>query len=205
MPQWNSRLLSADHPSATSGTRANMESSLSGLHPVGHRRGASQLSEADVLQNAYNIPVLCSRETNANAKQNQDGQRPSRHGRSMSHPFPSIFAGKKKRDGESSAMTHEVPYCVESLAQSSQSPAKPTSNKSASAADRDLRTGKCMTCDSTVRWPRELKVFRCTVCLTINDLASVSFKGRRGGESLSSSHVAHEPEGSSSHGGQTGT
>lgn len=27
-----------------------------------------------------------------------------------------------------------------------------------------------MTCDSTVRWPQGLKVFRCTTCLTINDL-----------------------------------
>lgn len=27
-----------------------------------------------------------------------------------------------------------------------------------------------MTCDSTVRWPRDLKVFRCTICLTVNDL-----------------------------------
>ena len=31
-------------------------------------------------------------------------------------------------------------------------------------------TGKCVTCDSTVRWPQDLKVFRCTTCLTINDL-----------------------------------
>lgn len=31
-------------------------------------------------------------------------------------------------------------------------------------------TGKCMTCDATVRWPQGLKVFRCTTCLTINDL-----------------------------------
>ena len=27
-----------------------------------------------------------------------------------------------------------------------------------------------MTCDATVRWPQGLKVFRCTTCLTINDL-----------------------------------
>lgn len=34
----------------------------------------------------------------------------------------------------------------------------------------DLATGKCMTCNNTVRWPRNLKVFRCTECLTVNDL-----------------------------------
>lgn len=30
-----------------------------------------------------------------------------------------------------------------------------------------------MTCDSTVRWPQDLKTFRCTTCLTINDLEPV--------------------------------
>ncbi|KAK8024746.1 ubiquitin protein ligase [Apiospora arundinis] len=34
----------------------------------------------------------------------------------------------------------------------------------------DFRTGNCMTCGGLVRWPKELDVFRCTICLTINDL-----------------------------------
>jgi len=37
-----------------------------------------------------------------------------------------------------------------------------------------------MTCDSMVRWPKELKVFRCAVCLTINDLKPVVLEARRG-------------------------
>ena len=36
--------------------------------------------------------------------------------------------------------------------------------------EKDLVTGKCLTCDSLVRWPRQLDVFRCTVCLMVNDL-----------------------------------
>ena len=36
--------------------------------------------------------------------------------------------------------------------------------------EKDMVTGKCATCDSTVRWPRHLDVYRCTVCLMINDL-----------------------------------
>ena len=36
--------------------------------------------------------------------------------------------------------------------------------------ERDLVTGNCVTCDSSVRWPRYLDVFRCTVCLMVNDL-----------------------------------
>ncbi|RPA97119.1 HECT-domain-containing protein, partial [Choiromyces venosus 120613-1] len=34
-------------------------------------------------------------------------------------------------------------------------------------------TGRCMCCDCTVRWPSNLNVFRCTVCMTINDLKPV--------------------------------
>ncbi len=37
-------------------------------------------------------------------------------------------------------------------------------------ASKDFVTGTCMTCGSLVRWPRELLLFRCTICLTINDL-----------------------------------
>lgn len=30
--------------------------------------------------------------------------------------------------------------------------------------------GQCMCCDSTVRWPSNLSMFRCTICLSVNDL-----------------------------------
>jgi E3 ubiquitin-protein ligase HECTD2 len=46
--------------------------------------------------------------------------------------------------------------------------------------EKDLVTGKCMTCDSMVRWPKNLHVFRCTVCMTINDLKPVVLEARRG-------------------------
>lgn len=35
---------------------------------------------------------------------------------------------------------------------------------------KDFATGNCMTCSSLMRWPKELKVFKCTICTTINDL-----------------------------------
>jgi E3 ubiquitin-protein ligase HECTD2 len=37
-------------------------------------------------------------------------------------------------------------------------------------AGDDMVTGKCITCNSTCRWPRHVQVFRCTICLTVNDL-----------------------------------
>lgn len=39
-----------------------------------------------------------------------------------------------------------------------------------------LITGKCATCGSSVRWPRHLHVFRCTVCLMVNHLKLASAK-----------------------------
>ena len=37
----------------------------------------------------------------------------------------------------------------------------------------DFASGRCMTCDSDVKWPKEIDVFRCTVCHTINDLKPI--------------------------------
>ncbi|KAI5855906.1 putative ubiquitin-protein ligase [Tricharina praecox] len=37
-------------------------------------------------------------------------------------------------------------------------------------ASAELKTGQCMCCDSTIRWPSNLPNFRCTICMTINDL-----------------------------------
>lgn len=172
MPQWTPRLLSSQR---TTETHPNMDPSLSSFLPNPHRRAPSQLSEADVLESASNIPVLLTRDLAASYVQDRDGQqRPSRHGRSMSHPFPSIFHSRKKRDGSTTVMAFDTSRSEGPSCAASQSPAKVVPSKSSKAADRDLRTGKCMTCDSTVRWPKELKVFRCTVCLTINDLMPLS-------------------------------
>lgn len=179
MPQWTPRLLSPHRASETQ-PGINLDMSLSSFLPTTHRRAPSQLSEADVLENASNIPVLHPRESLASYALDADGlQQPSRHGRSMSHPFPSIFQSKKKRDGSSGALVNEAAPVEGSCYTLSKSPSKAAQNtRSTKAVDRDLMTGKCMTCDSTVRWPKELKVFRCTVCLTINDLIPLSTSRR---------------------------
>ena len=47
--------------------------------------------------------------------------------------------------------------------------------------EKEFVTGKCVTCDSLVRWPRHLDVFRCTVCLMVNDFkpgARLTIEGR---------------------------
>jgi E3 ubiquitin-protein ligase HECTD2 len=98
---------------------------------------------------------------------------PSRraHSRSISHPFPSLFGGSKRPDkrigrelfldSTDDEVTHHM------RGSRSNSPHKQSLRAPLS---EELVTGKCMTCDSTVRWPRTLKVFRCMICLMINDL-----------------------------------
>lgn len=97
--------------------------------------------------------------------------RPS-HGRSYSHPFPSIFGSGRKADKMS-----EYDYNDNSLGVLTESPfvSTPMDHMTANETsleneEKDLVTGRCFTCNSLVRWPRRLDVFRCTVCLTVNDL-----------------------------------
>lgn len=101
-----------------------------------------------------------------------------RHTRSMSHPFPSLFSSKKKKSGpitradddsesDSGGAAGPPPNMRGKLP-----PNRGHRNRS-SAGSRDFVAGNCMTCASLVRWPRELHVFKCTICLTINDLQPI--------------------------------
>ncbi|KAI9931736.1 putative E3 ubiquitin-protein ligase [Aspergillus wentii] len=99
---------------------------------------------------------------------------PSRHQghtRSISHPFPSPFGKRRNR----SISTREFLDSDDDDDEVTFTPAPlPTSPKGKPLPrlppGEELVTGKCMTCSSTVRWPRNLNVFRCTECLTVNDL-----------------------------------
>jgi E3 ubiquitin-protein ligase HECTD2 len=147
----------------------------------------SRVTEENLLEHAYGIPTLSHGTAWSHSSK---PRRTASHGRSMSHPFPSLFTGRKKAQGDSGAG-------FESTDEDSISPtlARNTSlNPSAKqirVPDKDLMTGKCMTCNSMVRWPKDLKVFRCTVCLTINDLKPV-FLGARSGDGHRA--VKHGPQ-----------
>ena len=104
------------------------------------------------------------------------GSSRSGHGRSVSLPFPALFSTKKKhpvRDlphhqsqAEASDEVHRLlPQSAKVNQASRIMPTHTTQN-----AHRDLATGTCVTCGSLLRWPRELSVFKCTICLTVNDL-----------------------------------
>ncbi|PKY04369.1 ubiquitin-protein ligase [Aspergillus campestris IBT 28561] len=86
----------------------------------------------------------------------------SRHNRSQKEDF---LDSDDDDDDDSDQVTY-LPL-PDSLASLSTSPHKGLPRPSPA---EDLTSGRCMTCNSTVRWPKHLKVFRCTECLTVNDL-----------------------------------
>ena len=160
MPSWSSRLLSG-HPSSPANARTDGVASNVGATTVTTAGDASQYT-------AESRPRLDS---------NTLSPRPGQHGRSISHPFPSILGGSKRIERKA---VSQIPPPAELDIQelddetlgftpgwnSAQTP----NHKASMPADKDLVAGRCATCDTSVRWPRHLDVYRCTVCHMINDL-----------------------------------
>ncbi|RDL40376.1 putative ubiquitin-protein ligase E3A [Venustampulla echinocandica] len=169
-------------------SRNELSSTPAGGHSVSPVRASparSRITEADILESAYGIPTLPvpSRELHgpSNGTATTSNPRRATHGRSMSHPFPSLFPGKKKQlSDKAGGPGFESTDDDSGSSHFAQNPSPISSIRQGKLPDRDLTTGKCMTCDSLVRWPKELKVFRCTVCLTINDLKPITLEARRG-------------------------
>lgn len=128
------------------------------LRSLQHPQGDSSSSEDDIISKPK--PV-------------------SKHARSMSHPFPSLFSKKKKNAAAAAAAAaaagNELGY-DDDVGDHDHSTKIYSSSSQAANANRaasgpaESATGHCMTCASHVRWPKDLQVFRCTKCLTINDL-----------------------------------
>lgn len=124
-----------------------------------------------------NHSVIPSRSPALSPSNSQSGnpipRRTSQHGRSISHPFPSIFSSGKKRN----ARDEEEENVIDAKTLHMGSPGPPATDQSgfsrigsAQCDEAELLSGKCATCNSHVRWPRHLNVYRCTVCLMVNDL-----------------------------------
>ncbi|KAH7321145.1 hypothetical protein B0I35DRAFT_428677 [Stachybotrys elegans] len=92
------------------------------------------------------------------------------HSRSMSHPFPALLGGKKKEQASSSALTLDLDWVDDDGKISKKQTSRTHTRAGLSAGSKDFITGNCMTCASLVRWPKDLKVFKCTICSTVNDL-----------------------------------
>ena len=114
----------------------------------------------------YGIPTLHhSRSTKEQADATQ-----LHHARSFSHPFPSLFGGSKRTDKRTPVNTQGSAGVDSTDDETSFVHRVSRVKRDNSLSDKEPVTGRCMTCYSTVRWPREVKVFRCMTCQTINDL-----------------------------------
>ncbi|KAH0565910.1 hypothetical protein GP486_000690 [Trichoglossum hirsutum] len=137
------------------------------------RRQANSGQESSTVQPLHDVPIL-----------QPSPRKGTKHGRSVSHPFPSFFNPGKKigsrghaHDAFGPDSTDDESIVTSSGALSSASTKFGQGNARQGGSDKDLIAGKCMTCDSLVRWPKELNVFRCTICLTINDLKPYTATG----------------------------
>ena len=126
---------------------------------------------------------------------------PSRHGRSVSHPFPSLLASPKRSERQRKGNMGITPRTMREVDEQGDTSSGESPQLKTSVHDDDigLRTGNCSTCNSTVRWPKHLDVYRCTACLMINDVkpivsgepsSSRQFTGSRG--SLFANHVSRK-------------
>ncbi|KAK3314952.1 hypothetical protein B0H66DRAFT_535849 [Apodospora peruviana] len=130
----------------------------------GRFTGASRMTQFEAMDNLHDQVESSSSDEDLHP------QRP-RHNRSMSHPFPSLFSSKKKKSG-TMAVEESDPDSADEAGPMPKlnKPQTRGHRNGSSVGSRDFSTGNCMTCGSLVRWPRELQVFKCTICLTINDL-----------------------------------
>jgi E3 ubiquitin-protein ligase HECTD2 len=149
---WSSRV---PLPTASQGLAANGLSSARSEPSVDNL--ADLLYEVPVLQN---IPSTTSLSSDVSRTH-------SGHGRSSSHPFQPLFGSAKKVDKP------ELEILSGKLAQDMDSATRTNKN----TKEDDFKTGNCLTCDSTVRWPSHLDVYRCTACLMINDLKPAHSQG----------------------------
>lgn len=167
MASWGSRQASRGQHGALN----NQTTNYTHASPSRTRGGSSRMTSDDVLDNAYGIPTLPPpvdprRPPSSTGRQGSSSASHG-HSRSRSHPFPSLFSGKRNNDGISARLESTDD---EGFGSSSRSPAMAGQGQRSRAPEKDLTTGKCMTCASNMKWPQSLGVFRCSICQTINDL-----------------------------------
>ncbi|KAK4987755.1 putative E3 ubiquitin-protein ligase [Elasticomyces elasticus] len=175
MPSWPPRLLSSNSASSSSNT-PHSSSPPSLPHrgkslpiPTAEAGGATDRPTPSSLHSQPTAPSP-PRQLSSKGQQHI-------HARSVSHPFPALF-GRKKSTSQLNSTTIDANAPVdEELVPVLGGPGDPTptrvisgKRKALDAKDDDSESAKCMCCDSKVRFPRGLKVFRCTSCLTVNDL-----------------------------------
>ncbi|KAL7795231.1 hypothetical protein V8C37DRAFT_47878 [Trichoderma ceciliae] len=147
-----------DTPTSLSGRLGVSKTSHARANPDSSSSDSDSDSDADA-------------DADAESSSQQNRGRKSKHSRSMSNPFPSLFSSRK-RQGSASKPSIDMDKADGGPAANSRQ--TKTHRKGSPSRSKDFATGNCMTCASLVKWPKELKVFKCTICMTINDLVPTS-------------------------------
>lgn len=152
MPSWSSRFLSHPFQSAQQ------------HHPSTRPSPYDDVVSNDQVPLSHVVPVMIPPPGNGNRRRT--------HTRSLSQPFPSFLASGMKKERKLSHQEFLQSSDDDSDDDGVHIPAlqAAASSRKRSIPAEDTVTGKCMACNSTVRWPRNHKVYRCMVCLTVNDL-----------------------------------
>lgn len=170
MPSWPARLLLSGLPASESANPLPLEpSATDGAHRL------QNPSRQNVVRSAQRASVSDSRNSDSFSPTTTSPSRKAlQHGRSISHPFPSALASGKRVDRNTDHGLQEPAMNMVIRANApgmdKQHVGSPGQKGASHYSEGDLVTGRCATCDSLVRWPRQLNVYRCSVCLMINDL-----------------------------------
>ena len=111
---------------------------------------------------------------NNNNNNNNNSSNNRRHHRSLSHPFPSPFHFGFGKKGHKHSKHDFLDSDGEDDFGMSYGYSGKVSSGGAGPGGEPLTTDQCMTCNSTVRYPRSHKSFRCESCLMVNDLVPVN-------------------------------
>lgn len=196
MPSWPTRLIAGSstahrHGSAPAADKAET-------------RGQRQGPRSDLTEiSSHGAPPANAHRSSPDspAAKTSSSYRPrSAHARSLSNPFPTLFGAGKRPDKGTGASKNVVD--VETTDDESEWDAvgveigarRTGSAREAgrpSDVDRNTKTGRCMTCDSAVRWSLSATSIKCTVCSTINDFTPRVHGPSRTPQSGDASNSAH--------------
>ena len=154
MPSWTARLNLGSPQSSRPSPKPRSQGPRSPTHdepPTGWTLQDPPL---------HGVPVLASPVRPDISR--RGSQQATQHGRSRSTPFSTIYGS-----GDAAA---RVNGAHESFSGHNALPDGLRSNGHTQDTEKDFAKGSCATCDTHVRWPRNLDTFRCTICVMINDL-----------------------------------
>ncbi|KAI9802496.1 MAG: hypothetical protein M1825_002881 [Sarcosagium campestre] len=174
MPSWSARLLASSSAISQSTPAPQSQGRRpDSLGPADDRQGGTQAT--------VDLPTLHPSPRLSTASRQYAGGQAPRHGRSKSHPFPTFFGGGGYKRAERT-VDRVIPEAGAESAEEDEDddfiPAPPNNQRASplksdrkvkGRASSEMVEGQCMTCNSTVHWPRRATSFRCTVCKTIHD------------------------------------